>query len=97
MMNVTYSADVEHLDEPIYEAAAERPGLPIRIRLQPSIFRRPADGTVSGQHRSWVNVSWVLECSDVAEALALRQAMQIFFEAVGQEGPATIAERIGRK
>jgi hypothetical protein len=89
MVNVAYSADVDHIDEPLTEAADERPDQPIRIRLQPSIFRKA--GSAQGQHRAWQGVSWTLECRDVEEAAALREAMRVFFEAVGERGPEAVA------
>lgn len=84
-MEMTYSKDVDRLDEPIQQAAAERTkaGETIRIRIQPSIFRRPL-----GQHRMWPGVSWTLDCSSAEEAIALREAMRLFFEQVAQVGPA---------
>jgi hypothetical protein len=85
-MEMSYSKDVERLDEPILEAAAEqKPGETIRIRIQPSIFRR-----VLGQHRMWPGVSWTVDCKDPAEAVALREALRAFFEAVVRVGPAPL-------
>ncbi len=67
-MEMSYSKDVDKLDEPIIEAAAEqKAGETIRIRVQPSIFRRKL-----GQHRMWPGVSWTLDCQNVDEAVALR-------------------------
>lgn len=82
-MEMSYSADVDHIDDAIRDAAAERKtGESIKIRVQPSIFRR----TVA-QHRMWPGVSWTVECSTVEEAIALREAMRTFFETVVQLGP----------
>lgn len=89
-MEMSYSADVDHIDEPIEAAAAERrEGEPLRIRLQPSIFRRGV-----GQHRMWPGVSWTVDCKDVAEAVALREGLRAFFEAMVREGPARIIETL---
>ena len=89
MVNVAYSADLDHIDEPLYEAAGERPGQPVRIRLQPSVFRKlPGE---QSQHRAWAGVSWTLDCRDVQEAIALREALRVFFEKVGQRGPEAVA------
>lgn len=86
-MQMTYSADVDHIDEPLELAARERtkPDEPIRIRLQPSLFRRQF-----GQHRFWPGVSWTVDCQDVAEAVSLREALRAFFEAVVRLGPARV-------
>jgi len=81
-MQTSYSADVEHIDAPLEDAANERqPGETIRIRLQPSLFRRQL-----GQHRMWKGVSWTVDCQDLAEAVALREALQAFFAAVARVG-----------
>lgn len=84
MVAVNYSADVDHIDDSVREAEAERPGEPIRIRIQPTIFRRPPGR--DGQHRSWLDVSWTMECTDADEAIELRETMRIFFDTVGVKG-----------
>ena len=83
-MEMSYSADVDGIDVPVQEAAAERvkPGEPIRIRIQPSIFRRKV-----AQHRMWPGVSWTLNCTTVEEAIELREAMRIFFDQCSKVGP----------
>lgn len=89
-MEMSYSADVDHIDEPLELAAAERrEGEPLRIRLQPSIFRRGVS-----QHRMWPGVSWTVDCRDVAEAVALREGLRAFFEAMIREGPERIIETL---
>lgn len=86
-MQTSYSADVEHIDEPIETAARERtkPDESIRIRVQPSILRRGL-----GQHRMWAGVSWTVDCATVAEAIELRVALTAFFEALGRDGAAQV-------
>lgn len=86
-METSYSADTEHIDEPIEAAAAERtaPDQTIRIRVQPSILRRGL-----GQHRMWAGVSWTVNCTSVAEAVELRVALTAFFEALGRDGAAQV-------
>jgi hypothetical protein len=82
-MQMSYSADVDHIDEPLQDADTERKaGETIRIRVQPSIFRRTL-----GQHRMWAGVSWTVDCQTMAEAIALREAMRAFFEAAARIGP----------
>jgi hypothetical protein len=90
-MEQTYSADVDHIDEPIEEAAAERTqvGESIRIRVQPSIYRR-----VLGQHRMWAGVSWTIDCATVEEAVALREALRVFFEALARDGPELVTRHL---
>lgn len=75
-MNVTYSADIDHIDDPVRAAAEEAPGEPIKIRIQPSVLRRGKDN----QQRAWAGVSWNLEVGAVDEAVALREALRAFFE-----------------
>lgn len=85
-MEMTYSADVDHIDEPIQAAAEEQTAdETIRIRLQPSIFRRRL-----GQHRMWAGVSWTVDCANLDEAIALRQALRAFFEALIRDGAAQV-------
>jgi len=94
MVNVTYSADQTRLDDPVHEAALERPGKPIRIRIQPTVFRRRERG--GGQHRAWLDVSWILECKTREEAIALRDTMRLFFDLVSAEGPVNVARRLAK-
>ena len=86
-LDMTYSADVDHIDDPIHEAAGERTkaGETIRIRVQPSIFRRAL-----GQHRMWQGVSWTIDCAGPEDAISLREAMRAFFDAVVRLGPARV-------
>lgn len=90
-MQMTYSADVDHIDEPLELAASERskPEEPIRIRLQPSIFRPGLR-----QQRFWAGVSWTVDCQDVAEAVGLREALRCFFEAVQKHGPRAVMQAL---
>lgn len=86
-METTYSADVDHIDEPILEAAGEctKVGETIRVRVQPSIWRRPKK-----QHRMWTGVSWTVDCATVVEAISLREAMRAFFDAISKHGAAQV-------
>lgn len=86
-MQTSYSADTEHIDEPIEAAARERTTdtQTIRIRIQPSILRRGL-----GQHRMWAGVSWTVNCTSVAEAVELRLALKAFFEAMTRDGAAQV-------
>ncbi len=84
-MEITYSANMSQLDRPLKIAAKARVTdlEPIRIRLQPSLFRRDL-----GQHRHWTGLSWTVDCGDVAEAVGMREALQAFFVVLVQTGPA---------
>lgn len=85
-METSYSADIDHIDDAVKLAAAERrEGESIRVRLQPSLYRRSV-----GQHRDWAGVSWCIDCTGVEEAIALREALRVFFEALGRVGPNAV-------
>ena len=88
-MDVTYSANARDLDRPAFEAHAERPNRPIRLRLQPTLLRVKAGQTL-GNHRSWSGVSWTLECQTAEEAIAVRLALEAFFAALGVHGAAAV-------
>jgi hypothetical protein len=90
-MDMTYSADVDRLDEPLYEAAKERTAetQPIRIRVQPAIYRPGIQ-----QHRMWPGVSWTLDCRTVEEAIAFRETMRVFFEQIALVGPDEVQRRL---
>jgi hypothetical protein len=86
-MNVNYSADVSTIDQPPHDAKAERPDKTIRIRVPLLLFRlRPGSTPGTGSYRSWNDVSWILECESVDEALRTRDTLQVFFAAVGAHG-----------
>jgi hypothetical protein len=82
-------------DTPIREALAERPGKPVKIRIQPAIWRLVGD--TRGQYRAWREVSWMIECENAEEALALRDVMRAFFLKLGEEGPHAIEARLNAK
>lgn len=90
-MNTSYSADVEKIDEQIHQAAQERTatGETIRIRIQPSIYRRAL-----GQHRMWQGVSWTLDCDTVEEAIALREGLRLFFDQIAADGPTAVRAKL---
>jgi hypothetical protein len=74
-------------DQAIQEATTERPGKPLRIRLQPQILRQSNGRT---QYQTWKQVRWTLECDSPAEVFATRDAMRAFFEVLGTLGPAAV-------
>mgnify|MGYP001590353699 CR=1 FL=1 len=87
-MIVNYSADVSSLDQPPLEAAQERPGKPIRIRVPLLVFRlHPSPARPGlGAYRTWNNVSWILECESVGEAIAVRDTLQQVFSLIRSHG-----------
>ena len=92
-MEVTYSANVVDLDKPAFDAQAERPDRPIRLRIQPTLLRVSAGDTV-GNHRSWTGVSWSLECRTAEEAIGVRVALEAFFAAIAQHGTAAVGKAL---
>ena len=95
-MQTDYSGDpVFDIDRVIYDAAKERKGRPIRVRLQPTILRtREGEGysASSGQYKAWKDVRWTIECGTPKEVFQLRDALRAFFKAIGRGGvKATIA------
>jgi hypothetical protein len=89
-MDVTYSADIGDLDQAVQDAQAERPGKPIKIRLQPTIFRLRGAEATGGDHQAWKGVSWTLECQTAQEAIGLRETLRAFFTAVGAVGAGPV-------
>jgi uncharacterized protein CbrC (UPF0167 family) len=73
-------------DKLIRDAAAERPGQAIKLRLQPMVLR------ATGQYQGWKQTSWTMECDNAAEVLTMRDAMQTFFETLGRVGPRAVQE-----
>jgi hypothetical protein len=92
-MDVSYSAEHPDLDAPVLEAAAERPGEPIVVRVQPTIYRLRA-GQRSGNQQVWTGVSWSARPKTVAEALALREALRLFFVAITKHSALDVATQL---
>lgn len=92
-MEVTYSATSVDLDRPAFEAQAERPDRPLRLRVQPTLLRQ-APGETTGNHRSWSGVSWSLECPTAEEAIGVRDALQAFFAAIAQHGSLAVQKAL---
>ena len=89
-MDVNYSGDVSQLDERVREAAAERPGQPVRLRVQPSMRRG------DGRYTSWQGVVWRIDCPTAEDAIALKEAMRAFFTAAQTIGSARVSELLQR-
>lgn len=91
-MLTEFSRDLLDDRRQIDEVVAERPGKPIRLRLQPMILRSVAGK--GGQYHAWKDVRWTLECDTPEEVFMLRDALRIFFETVGRLGPAAVTARL---
>lgn len=91
MVQVTSS--LAPIDLPIEEAARERPGEPIRIRLQPSILRHEA-GRPSPHYGAWRQLHWNITVGTLDEARALREALSAFFHVAQSEGITAARQKL---
>src|SRR5215831_15113429 len=73
-------------NQPIEEAYRERPTRPIRLRIQPQIFRTRKDQP-SGVYRFWRDVHWTLDFDTPKEVFAAREALRVFFKVLPKLGP----------
>jgi hypothetical protein len=88
-MESVFARDLADQDQPIVQALSERPGKPLKLRIQPMIlFPR--------QYRAWKDVRWTLECRDVSEASAVREAMKVFFTVLASRGPAKVLAALAK-
>ena len=60
----------------------------MRLRIQPMVLRKGKGR--GGQYHGWRQVAWTLECDSAAEAYAVRDAMQVFFETMSRCGPKAV-------
>ena len=93
-VGINYSGDAGDLDRSAYAAAAERPGRPVRIRIQPSLFRARDASTPGNNYVGWRGVSWTLECPTAEDAIQVRKAMQAFFAAVRLHGARAVEKAL---
>lgn len=84
MLDVQYTADPLDLDKPAMDAHAERPDKPLRLRVQPTLLRK------SGDHVAWKGVAWSVNCPTVADAIAVRHALELFFARLADTGVAAV-------
>ena len=82
-----FAQDFADPDQPIRDALTERPGKPVKIRIQPMLLRQ-VNGR--GQYLSWKQVRWTLDCDTAEEATISRDAMRLFFETLGRCGPEAV-------
>lgn len=94
-METRYSRDDLDLDDQVRDAFDERPGKPLRIRVQPTILRTTSEKSGHfNQHQPWKGVRWILDVETVEEAAALREALRVFFAQVSELGPETLLARL---
>lgn len=92
-MEISSSQDVMDLDQAAFEAQAERPTRPLRLRIQPTLLRLKT-GQTTANHLSWPGVSWTLECQNAEETILVRQAMTAFFAALAQHGAEAVEKAL---
>lgn len=88
-MEAEFSRDLVDANQPILDAMAERPGKPVKLRIQPMIL-------YGRQYQAWRDVRWTLEFESPEEAFATRDAMRAFFAALVRQGPAAVTQRLER-
>ena len=97
-MQTEFAGDRVGPDEQILETVAERPGKPIRLRIQPMVLRTVAGK--GGQYHAWRDVRWTLECDSAEEVFATREAMYAFFNALSRGGVKAVQaalESVGKE
>ena len=90
-MRITTSS--ASLDQSLEEAAGEKPGEPIRIRVQPAILRN-RKGSNTPSYHAWKRLHYTLEVNDVAEGRSFREALSAFFYVSQQKGIAAVHDAI---
>lgn len=90
-MEVTSS--VAPIDQSLIDAAKERPGEELRIRVQPAILRRPR-GQTANNFQAWKNLHWMITVTDVTEGRAFREALSAFFYLASQQGIGAVQQQL---
>lgn len=86
------SSSVSTNDSPIAGALEERPGKPVRIRLQPTMLRLQPTGLST--YMVWQDVHWTIECENLEETRAFREALKAFFWQLEMVGPDQVRDRL---
>lgn len=87
-MQSEFIRDLADEDGPIAAAARERDGKPIKLRIQPMVLR--TNKGKGSQYHAWKDVRWTVECDSPEEAYAVRDALLVFFPALGRVGAKTV-------
>lgn len=87
------TATVTRADQPIRDAIEERPGLPIRIRVQPTILRQEGDEN-RASYKPWKDVHWIIEAENLDEVRLLRESLAAFFWIASQGGIGVLYEKL---
>jgi len=88
-VDVTYSVPTDQ-DALVYDAFDERPDKPVRLRFQPDVFR--INKGERGRYDAWRGVHWSIECTTPGEAIALKNALLVFFDAARELGPDKVRD-----
>jgi hypothetical protein len=92
-MQTNYKTDArQDPDRMVTEAFKERPGKPVKLRIQPFIFRSGFGR--GGQYRAWPEVTWMVDCDTVQEVFLLRDVLRAFFRALTTHGPSVVLARL---
>lgn len=75
---------VRQIDDSLEEAAKALPSSPIRIRIQPLLRYKTANGTT--EFRAWRQLHWTLDVANVQEGREFREALEAFFVIVDRQG-----------
>lgn len=86
-MQVSYSADVEQIDQMVRDIAASREEGDVAIRLQPTLL-------YSGNYVAWQGVSWRVTAANPEEAFALRDAIQALLQGCARHGAVEMQARV---
>lgn len=90
---VQVTSSISPIDKTLEEAAKERPGHPIRVRVQPSLLRHE-EGRPTPHYGAWRNLHWMIQLADLAEARAFREALSAFFYAASTQGIGAVHEKL---
>jgi len=87
------NSSISPVDQSIIDAIEERPGEPIRIRLQPTVLRF-REGDPRASYQAWKDLHWLVELDDLDEVRALREGLAAFFWIAGQHGIGAVRDKL---
>ena len=84
MIRVALSTEQQPENQSVYDAAESRPGLPIKLRVQPQLYVRtvPYKAYRTGAFHAWRHVHWSVECQTVEEAIGVKDVLSACFRAL---------------